>query len=272
METLYFTHNGNMIAYSETGSGPLVICAPSLGDLRQEYRFLLPALAEAGFRTAAMDLRGHGESSTGWEDYSLVGTGKDILALIRHLGGGPALVVGTSMSAGAAVWSAVEDPGAVAGLVLIGAAVRSTMPAWQARLLFTPLFAGPWGPAVWGRYYASLYKSARPADLDDYLARLQANFKEPGRKRALLESMIATKEASEERLERVQQPALVIMGTHDPDFKDPAAEAAFIGRSLRARVEMIAGAGHYPHAEVPQVTVPLIVDFAHQVLEGAYVA
>jgi len=43
---------------------------------------------------------------------------------------------------------------------------------------------------------------------------------------------------------------LVVMGEKDPDFKDPAAEAAFIGERLGATVVMVPGTGHYPHAQI----------------------
>ena len=77
---------GGQIAYDDTGgAGPLIVCTPGIGDRRQLYRFLRPALAEAGYRVATMDLRGHGESSTGWPVYSAAALGSDIVALIRHL-------------------------------------------------------------------------------------------------------------------------------------------------------------------------------------------
>ncbi len=85
MTTNYFKPQTGTIAYDDAGSGPLVVCAPSMGDLRQEYRFLSRQLAEAGYRAVSLDVRGHGESSTDWADYSVAGVGEDILALIRHL-------------------------------------------------------------------------------------------------------------------------------------------------------------------------------------------
>ena len=115
MTTQFLKTDAGSIAYEESGSGPPVICVPSMGDLRQEYRFLAPLLAEAGYRVASMDVRGHGESSTNWADYSVAGIGSDILALANHLGGGPAFVIGTSMAAGAAVWAAAEAPECCAG-------------------------------------------------------------------------------------------------------------------------------------------------------------
>jgi pimeloyl-ACP methyl ester carboxylesterase len=65
----------------------------------------------------------------------------------------------------------------------------------------------------------------------------------------------------EPRLADVKAPSLVMMGTRDPDFPDPAAEARLVAERLRGEIAMIDGAGHYPHAEVPDVAAPLILDF-----------
>ena len=65
--------------------------------------------------------------------------------------------------------------------------------------------------------------------------------------------LYASKAASEERLPRVSAPALVLMGSKDPDFKQPEVEAQWVANSLHARMEMVPGAGHYPHAEMPDV-------------------
>src|SRR3712207_2030452 len=92
------------IAYDVTGSGPLVVCIPGMGELRSAYRFTAPALAAAGFRVATMDLRGHGDSDTTFTRYDDVAAGEDALALVEHLGG-PAVLLGNSMGAGAAAWA-----------------------------------------------------------------------------------------------------------------------------------------------------------------------
>ncbi|WP_017725851.1 alpha/beta fold hydrolase [Halalkalibacterium ligniniphilum] len=76
MSTQSLTLPNGRIAFEDTGGkGPLVICVPGLGDLRQEYRFLAPQLFDAGFRVVTMGLRGHGESSVGWSDYSCLQKG-----------------------------------------------------------------------------------------------------------------------------------------------------------------------------------------------------
>ena len=59
----------------------------------------------------------------------------------------------------------------------------------------------------------------------------------------------------------VKAPTLVVMGTKDPDFSDPAAEARVVAARLGGEVELIEGAGHYPHAEMPDYTASKILDF-----------
>ncbi len=260
MTTNYFKQQDGTIAYDDTGTGPLVICAPSMGDLRQEYRFLSQQLAEAGYRAVSMDVRGHGETSTGWSDYSVAGVGADMVALIRHLNAGPAVVVGESMSAGAAIWAAAEAPECVKGLVLIGPFVRGEgQPLLQ--LLFRVMLARPWGPSLWLRYFKTLYPTRKPADVEEYCAALHSNLKQSGRLEALQKMMDASKRASEERIPRVAVPALVLMGSKDPDFKPPEAEAKWVANALRGTYHLIDGAGHYPQAEMPEVTAPLILSF-----------
>ncbi len=270
MGTQFLKQPEGTIAYDVTGEGPLVICSPSMGDLRGEFRFLAPQLVAAGCRAACLDVRGHGESSTHWPDYSVAGVGSDLLALALSLGASssaPAVLIGDSMSAGAAVWAAAEAPELVAGLVLVDPFVRGEGSLPQ-QLLFSALLARPWGPAFWLRYYASLYPTRKPEDFDAYCTALRANLSRPGRLEALREMLAASKSASEQRLGRVKAPVLVLMGSRDPDFKLPEAEAQWVAAHLNGDYKMIEGAGHYPHAEMPGVTAPLVLSFI-RALEAA---
>ena len=62
----FLTVDDGIVAYEVTGSGPLVVLAHGMGDSRASYRFVVPELVSAGYRVAAIDLRGCGESSTAW--------------------------------------------------------------------------------------------------------------------------------------------------------------------------------------------------------------
>jgi pimeloyl-ACP methyl ester carboxylesterase len=260
-ETQFLQRGDERIAFDLQGDdrGPLVVCVPGMGDLRAEYRFLVPMLVKAGYRVATMDVRGHGESSVGWDDYSAAAVGSDVVALVKELGT-PAFLVGTSMAGGAAVWAAAEAPASFLGMVLIGPFVRDIPMSPVVRGLLKVMFGGPWARAAWSFYYKS-YPSSPPSDLTEYRARLGANLCEPGRLAALRAMLWAKKADCEARLQSVHAPALVLMGSRDPDFKDPRAEAEHVASRLKAQVWIAEDAGHYPHAEQPVASGGRILEF-----------
>jgi pimeloyl-ACP methyl ester carboxylesterase len=121
--TEFLAIKGGRIAYDVAGEGPLVVPSHGIGDRRQAFRFLVPELVRAGFRVAA-DVRGHGESSTGdWKSISRTDVASDLVALVTHLGG-PAVIVGYSLSGGAATIAAATAPSLVGGIVEIGPFTR----------------------------------------------------------------------------------------------------------------------------------------------------
>lgn len=260
-DTRYLSRPGGRIAYDVAGEGPLVVCAPSMGDVRSVYRFLIPALVAGGYRVASMDLRGHGDSDTTFDACDDVAAGGDLLALVRELGGGPAVLVGNSMAAGAAAWAAADAPEAVAGLILIGPFVRNPPVGLAARLAFRLGLLRPWGPVVWNAYYAKLYPTRPPADLALHRARIRASLGRPGGWRSFKATTRASHAPVEARLGEVRAPALVVMGERDPDFPDPAAEARLIADRIGGRVVMVPGAGHYPQAEYPELVAPPVLGF-----------
>jgi pimeloyl-ACP methyl ester carboxylesterase len=257
------------IAYEVVGDGPLVLCLPGMGELRSSYRHNVQALAEAGLRVAAMDLRGHGDSDATFSSYDDVAAGTDALALIDYLGG-PAVLVGNSMGAGAAAWAAAERPDLVAGLVLIGPFVRQVPINPVMAFVFRIAMSGPWAPAVWHAYLPSLYPGRKPDDFADHRAAIRASMRRPGHAKAFVATTRTSHAPAEGRLADVAAPALVVMGTADPDFADPTAEAAWIvDRLAEAEQLLVDGAGHYPQAEQPDTVNPTLVAFVQDVLPSA---
>ena len=88
-------------------------------------------------------------------------------------------------------------------------------------------------------------------DTDEHAALLKANFKEPGRGKVIASYMGMSHDEAEARLDKVTAPVLVIMGTADIDWPDPAAEAEWVAGRLDGKVVMLDGAGHHPHVEFP---------------------
>ena len=256
------------LEYDVTGDGPLVVCLPGMGELRGSYRFTVPALAGAGFRVATVDLRGHGGSDATFGRYDDVAAGTDVLALVEELGG-PAVVVGNSMGAGAAVLAAADRPDLVSGLVLVGPFVRNPSMNPLLALAFRAAMSGPWAPAVWSRYLPSLYPGRRPDHFAEHRDAIRASMRLPGHAKAFAATTRTSHAPAEARLAEVTAPALVVMGEADPDFRDPAAEADWIVERLGAEKLLVPGAGHYPQAEYPDQVNPAFVDFCNRALRRA---
>jgi pimeloyl-ACP methyl ester carboxylesterase len=256
------------IAYDVVGEGPLVVCAPGMGELRSVYRHTVPALVAAGFRVATMDLRGHGDSDAGFSSYDDVAAAGDLLALTEELGG-PAVVIGNSMGAGAAAWAAAERPELVTGLVLVGPFVRNPPMNPLVGLAFRALMAGPWAPRVWGSYLPTLYPGRRPEDFAEHRAAILASMRRPGHNRAFRRTTRTSHAPVEARLDEVSAPVLVVMGDRDPDFADAAVEGRWIANRLNGDLLLVPGAGHYPHVEDPGLVAPAVVDFVRRVTSRA---
>ena len=260
----YINRPTGRIAYDLIGDGPLVICLPGMGDVRSVYRFLAQALAEAGFRIATMDLRGHGDSDATFDVYDDVAAGTDLISLAEHLGG-PAVLIGNSMGAGAACWAAVEAPDLTAGLVLLGPFVRDRKANPLGTLIFRLALLRPWGPAVWNAYFRTLYPTRRDAEFDAHFAEVAENLRRPGHWVAFHKTTHTSHDPAEARLGGVHAPTLVVMGEKDPDFPNPAAEARWIADRLNGEVLIVPGAGHYPQAEFPEVVSPAVVEFVRRI-------
>lgn len=256
---------GGSLAFSDQGTGPLVIAVPGMGDLRSSYRFLAPKLVAAGYRVVSLDVRGHGETSVAWDDYSVGAIAGDILGLVRSLGSGPAHVIGSSMAAGVAVIAAAREPQAIRSLVLVDPFVRDVMPQWLMGALFGPMLLGPWRAALWRAYFNMAFPTHKPEDFKVEQARRDASLAEPGRFAAFRRMAVASKSEAERRTADVTAPALVLMGTRDPDFPNPAKEAQLVAALLHGTAVMIDGAGHYPQTELPDAVIAAVLPFLQSV-------
>jgi len=263
---------GGKIAYDVTGEGPLIVLAHGIADNRNAYRFIAPLLAEAGYRVASTDMRGHGESSVEWPSYTRTDTAGDLLALFRHLGG-PAIIVGHSFSGGSATIAAAQAPDLVAAITEVspftrtapldfGAFVTNSRYRRGGLRLAGVSMTGSVG--MWVSYLSIAFPGPRPADYDQAIAALAANLREPGRMSAV-QRMFRSKPAdADAALASVGCQALVIMGSLDSDFADPGAEGNAIVAAMPAglgRPVVIDGAGHYAHTQFPAQVMGFLLPF-----------
>jgi pimeloyl-ACP methyl ester carboxylesterase len=268
MTTRYLDRGAGRLAYEVQGNGPLVVCAPGMGELRSAYRFTVPALVAAGFQVAALDLRGHGGSDDGFDAFDDVALAADILALVHELGG-PALVVGNSMAAGAAVIAAADEPSAVAGLALLGPFVRNPPGGAFMGVVLRALLLRPWGRAAWDAYYRGLFPGRPPQDFGEHRREMAAAFARGRHWRSFQRTARTSHAPAEARLADVRCPVLVVMGERDRDWKDAPAEGRFVADALHGELLLVPDAGHYPMTEFPEVVNPRLAEFAARVFARA---
>lgn len=79
--------NGIELAYVSAGDGPLALCLHGFPDSPAQYRFLLPALADAGYRAVAPFMRGFAPSAVPSAPVTLADLVADANGLHEALGG-----------------------------------------------------------------------------------------------------------------------------------------------------------------------------------------
>ncbi|MEV0123799.1 alpha/beta hydrolase [Streptomyces sp. NPDC050703] len=106
----------------EQGSGPLVLLVHGFPESWYSWRHQLPALAAAGYRAVAVDVRGYGRSSRPADvaAYRMLELVEDNAAVVHALGEESAVVVGHDWGATIAAHSALVRPDVFRAAALLG--------------------------------------------------------------------------------------------------------------------------------------------------------
>lgn len=229
-------YEGRRIAYRVYGSGPRVVVLTHglLMDGRM-FAKLAPLLAERGYRVVTVDVLGHGFSDQPHDmaAYSMTQFGRDVLAVLDHLGVEQAVIGGTSLGANVSLEVAVAAPHRVRALVLEMPVLENGLAG--AAALFVPLALSLRVSQPAMRLIASVARRIpRTAFLIDLL--LDFPRRDPRASLAVLDGVTfgrVAPPASERR--RIQQPTLVIGHRSDPVH--PFDDADVLTRDLpRARL------------------------------------
>ncbi|MEV4229716.1 alpha/beta hydrolase [Streptomyces bobili] len=105
----------------EQGTGPLVLLVHGFPESWYSWRRQLPALAAAGYRAVAIDVRGYGRSSrpAATDAYRMLDLVEDNVAVVRALGEENAVVVGHDWGSNIASTSALLHPGVFRAVALL---------------------------------------------------------------------------------------------------------------------------------------------------------
>ncbi|MGY4418926.1 pimeloyl-ACP methyl ester carboxylesterase [Bradyrhizobium sp. JR6.1] len=104
--------NGIDMFVREAGQGPLVVLCHGWPELSYSWRHQIAALAAAGFRVAAPDMRGFGRTTAPADvgAYTIFDTVGDMVALVAALGERKAMIVGHDWGAPVAWHAALFRP------------------------------------------------------------------------------------------------------------------------------------------------------------------
>jgi pimeloyl-ACP methyl ester carboxylesterase len=148
--------NGIRLHVAEVGSGPLVLLLHGFPEFWWSWRHQLVALAEAGYRVVAPDLRGYGASDKPPRGYDVPTLAADLAGLVRGLGERDAVFVGHDWG-GHLAWSvAAIHPNVVSKLAVLSIAhplrfeeaLRRDR-AQRRASSYIARFQPPWAPERW---------------------------------------------------------------------------------------------------------------------------
>lgn len=274
--------NGVRLHYVEAGQGPLVVLLHGFPQYWYLWRRQLQALAAAGFRAVAPDMRGYNLSDKpgGVASYRMEALVGDVLGLVAHLGAERASLVGHDWG-GAVAWAAaMRHPEVIERLVVLNAPhpfafareIRNRNWRQMWRSFYILLFQLPGLPeaALRAGGFSALRRvfreePVRPAafadeDVEHYVAALR----EPGALRSALHYYRAAVRhrgevpPADRRL--IAQPALLVWGDRDPHLGIELSQG-LESWVPNLRIEHLADASHWVLEDEPERTTELIVQF-----------
>jgi pimeloyl-ACP methyl ester carboxylesterase len=107
------------------GSGPLIVMLPGRGRGSEDFDEVAAGLAKSGFRVLRPQPRAAGQSTGPMKGLTLHDFARDTAEVIRHEGGGPAVIVGHAYGSWVARMTAADYPKLVRGVVIAAAAAKA---------------------------------------------------------------------------------------------------------------------------------------------------
>lgn len=249
--------NGTRLYYEASGKGPAVVLVHGgLVDSRLWDGQMGPLARR--FRVVRYDLRGFGRSAAAPEPFSHL---EDLRALLDFLKVERATLVGLSLGGIIAADFALEHPGRVGRLVLVGPGLRGDKqpPPRDAAAAVGAMSRGAEAFAD-ETMKRELYAAVRPGSGAHALLRrmLLENFKALSTFRPGFLKYPETPTA--DRLSDIKAPTLVIIGSRDGRNLLNIADTLAHGIP-GARKVVIQGASHHPPVETPQEFNRALLDF-----------
>jgi pimeloyl-ACP methyl ester carboxylesterase len=270
--------NGVRLHYVEAGAGPLVLLLHGFPEFWYAWRHQLAALAAAGFRAVAPDLRGYNLSDKpkGVRPYRIEALVDDVAELVRHLGGPARAVAGHDWGGGIAWDLPVRHPGCAERLVVLnapppGAFLRELRTLGQLRRSwYIFFFQLPWLPELFFRLRRPVCRMLRAdpvrpgAFSAEDIARYEEALARPGALTAAINYYRAAVRRFFQRppptLPPILTPTLLIWGERDR-YLGPRLTEGLSAWVPNLRVERLPDSSHWVMSDAPERVNQLLIDF-----------
>ncbi|HEJ9096976.1 TPA: alpha/beta fold hydrolase [Serratia odorifera] len=132
----YVEANGLRLHITEEGEGPLVLLCHGFPETAYAWRHQLSALAEAGFRAIAPDLRGYGNSDSPVDamEFTTLDVVGDLVALVDAEGESEAVIVGGDWGATIAWQAALVRPDRFRAVAALGVPMMGRAPVVPSQI------------------------------------------------------------------------------------------------------------------------------------------
>jgi pimeloyl-ACP methyl ester carboxylesterase len=262
------TVDGVDLHYELAGEGPTIVLTHGIGGSGADFAPIVPGLAQR-YRVLTWDVRGFGTSARPAEGYSIAGFARDLAGLLDQLGIEQAVIGATSMGGTITQRFILDFPERTAAAVILSTSSEVNARARDAWLQQADAIERD-GMAAWLRrsrpaQYTDEYLRAHPEALAAEEKRIAAN--PDGHVYAQVTRAVADYNYTEE-LESVRVPALVLVGSKDP--QTPPGGSVIISRRIPgAELHILDGFGHGLPREAPEQVVALILAFLDRALPRA---
>jgi pimeloyl-ACP methyl ester carboxylesterase len=259
----FLSIGGNRVFYHRSGRGKPLVLLHSWMVSHWVWRHVLPSLT-GDYDVIALDFPGFGESdrpSAAAYRYDAPAFSETLVGVLDSLAIERATLVGHSMGAGVALYTAARRPERVERLVLVDALVYRFPVPVEGRLILVPYL----GEAAFRtlatrgllRHYLRQHVYADPALVsEDWVDYLWERLNRPGGFAAAAAALrfCARPEIVQRSVRAVRAPALVVWGEADRLF--PAEGARRLADDLPgAEMTILPGCGHAPQEERPEELV-----------------
>ena len=253
--------------YDTEGDGPLVVLLHGFPESRITWRRQMAALAGAGFRVVAPDLRGYGDSPKPHDidSYRVQHLVEDVAELIDE----PCVLVGHDWGAFVAWFVAMMRPELVRKLVILNVPhpalfVRELRRSRKQRVraLYQLFFQLPLLPELFMRLFGRMLirRAGRftPEQIDEYTSNWKTDLTPMLN---YYRAMRRTRGELRPLMRRIDVPTLILWGEREPVMLPSTLEGTEEW-APQVRIERIPRAGHFVQHDAPERVSELLIGFA----------